>query len=128
MAHLEARYWEGQAAGPTRRDRHPCNYAVYLPDKLCERRFILDGDVAADVAIAEAALVRLDTTASALANTEALARLLLRAECVASSRIEGLEVDGRACSALMRRGSWVKTPGMLRPRKCSATSTRWSGG
>ena len=95
MAHLEARYWEGQAAGPTRRDRRPCNYAVYLPDKLSERRFILDGDVAADVAIAEAALVRLDTTASALANTEALARLLLRAECVASSRIEGLEVGGR---------------------------------
>ena len=95
MAHLEARYWEGQATGPTRRDRRPCNYAVYLPDKLAERRFVLDGDVAADVAVAEAALVRLDTAASALANTEALARLLLRAECVASSRIEGLEVGGR---------------------------------
>ncbi len=95
MAHLEARYWEGQAAGPTRRDRRPCNYSVYLPDKLSERRFVLDGDVAADVAAAETALVRLDTAASALDNTEALARLLLRAECIASSRIEGLEVGGR---------------------------------
>ncbi len=95
MAHLEARYWEGQAAGPTRRDRRPCNYAIYLPDKLSERRFLIDGNVAAGVAVAEAALVRLDTAASALANTEALARLLLRAECVASSRIEGLEVGGR---------------------------------
>lgn len=95
MAHLEARYWEGQAAGPTRRDRRPCNYSVYLPDTLSDRRFVLDGDVAADVATAETALVRLDTAASALANTEALARLLLRAECVASSRIEGLEVGGR---------------------------------
>ncbi|MCY3660912.1 MAG: Fic family protein [Caldilineaceae bacterium] len=95
MAHLEARYWEGQAAGPTRRDRRPCNYSVYLPDTLSDRRFVLDGDVAADVAAAETALVRLDTAASALANTEALARLLLRAECVASSRIEGLEVGGR---------------------------------
>ena len=95
MAHLEARYWEGQAAGLTRRDRRPCNYSVYLPDKLSERRFVLDGDVAADVAGAEAALMQLDTAASALANTEALARLLLRAECVASSRIEGLEVGGR---------------------------------
>ena len=59
------------------------------------RNFVLDGDVAAEVADAEAAVVRLDTAASALADTEALARLLLRAECVASSRIEGLEVGGR---------------------------------
>ena len=65
------------------------------PDALAGRNFVLDGDVAADVAGAEAAIVRLDTAASALAETEALARLLLRAECVASSRIEGLEVGGR---------------------------------
>jgi Fic family protein len=55
----------------------------------------LDGDVAADVADAERAITELDAQATALANTEALARLLLRAEAVASSRIEGLEVGGR---------------------------------
>ena len=95
MARLEARRWEGDASGQTRRDRRPCGYAVYIPDPLVGRRFVLDGDVAADVADAEAALVRLDATAGALADTEALARLLLRAEAVASSRIEGLEVGGR---------------------------------
>ena len=95
MAHLEKRRWDAYAAGPTRRDRRPCDYTVYRPDALAGRNFVLDGDVAADVADAEAAIVRLDTTASALADTEALARLLLRAECVASSRIEGLEVGGR---------------------------------
>ncbi len=95
MAYLEERRWEGYDSGPTRRDRLPCDYAVYWPDALSGRAFVLDGDVAADVADAEAALVRLDATASALADTEALARLLLRAECVASSRIEGLEVGGR---------------------------------
>ena len=95
MAHLEVRRWAGDAAGQTRRDRRPCDYAVYIPDPLVGRRFVLDGDVAADVADAEAALVRLDAAASALADTEALARLLLRAEAVASSRIEGLEVGGR---------------------------------
>ena len=93
MAHLEKRRWDAYAAGPTRRDRRPCEYAVYRPDALAGRNFVLDGDVAADVA--DAAVVRLDTTASALAETEALTRLLLRAECVASSRIEGLEVGGR---------------------------------
>ena len=95
MARLEVRRWASDAAGQTRRDRRPCDYAVYIPDPLVGRRFVLDGDVAADVADAEAALVRLDATAGALADTEALARLLLRAEAVASSRIEGLEVGGR---------------------------------
>lgn len=95
MARIEVRRWEGEVAGLTRRDRRPCNYDVYFPDPLVGRRFALDGDVAADVADAEAALVRLNTSAEALADTEALARLLLRAESVASSRIEGLEVGGR---------------------------------
>ena len=95
MAHLEARTWEGSFSGPTRRDRLPCRYSVYLPDRLAHRSFALDGDVAADVADAEADLVRLNATATALTNTEALARLLLRAESVASSRIEGLVVGAR---------------------------------
>ena len=95
MARLEERRWEGDPAGLARRDRQPCLYSVYLPDPLTGRRFVLDGEVAADVADAEAALVKLDATATALAGAEAFARLLLRAESVASSRIEGLEVGGR---------------------------------
>ena len=93
--HGERRRWEGHAVGSTRRDRLPCDESIYLPDALGGRRFVLDGDVAADVSDAEAALVRLDTTAYALADAEAPAKLLLGAECIASSRIEGLEVRGR---------------------------------
>ena len=95
MAHLESRRWQGDVTGPTRRDRRPCDYDVYTPDAVSGRSFVLDGDVAADVADAEAEIVRLDASAAALVDTEALARLLLRAECVASSRIEGLVVGGR---------------------------------
>ena len=95
MAKFEQRRWEADPSGLTRRDRRPCSYEAYLPDPLVGRQFTLDGDVAADVAGAEAAIVRLDASATALADTEALARLLLRAESVASSRIEGLEVGGR---------------------------------
>ena len=73
----------------------PCEYEVYIPDKLGCRRFSLDGDVAADVADAESAITRLDASTVALADSEALARLLLRAESVASSRIEGLEIGAR---------------------------------
>jgi Fic family protein len=62
---------------------------------LTGRPIRLDGDVAADVTEAEAAISGLNSGAFALADTEALARLLLRAESVASSRIEGLEVGAR---------------------------------
>ena len=95
MARFETRRWEGDAAGLTRRDRRPCDYEIYLPDSLAGRTFALDGEVAADVSDAEAALVRLNTSGSALAGAESLARLLLRAESVASSRIEGLVIGGR---------------------------------
>ncbi len=91
----EERIWEPDFAGLTRRDRRPCRYSVYLPDPLAIRRFAFDGDVAADISDAEADLVRLNGRVDALADTEALARLLLRAEAVASSRIEGLVVGGR---------------------------------
>ena len=95
MATLEKRRWSGDFSGPTRRDRQPCDYAVYIPDKLRGRRFSIDGDGAADVADAESAITRLDTSAVAFADSEALASLLLRAESVASSRIEGLEIGAR---------------------------------
>ncbi len=52
-------------------------------------------ETAADIADAERAVERLNSEARGLADSEAIARLLLRAEAVASSRIEGLEVGSR---------------------------------
>ena len=95
MATLERRRWTGDFYGPTRRDRQPCDYDVYLPDRLSGRNFSFDGDLAADVADAETPLTRLDASSVALADSKALAQLLLRAESVASSRIEGLEIGAR---------------------------------
>jgi Fic family protein len=97
VSELLNRHWRSEVAGSgvSRRDRRSCEYAAYLPDPLVGRRFVLDGDVAADVADAEAAIVRLNAGATALVDTEALARILLRAESVASSRIEGLQVGAR---------------------------------
>jgi Fic family protein len=97
MSELVRRHWQSEAAGSgaSRRDRRSCDYEAYLPDPLAGRRFVLDGDVAADVVDAEAAIARLNGEAGALVDTEALARILLRAESVASSRIEGLEIGAR---------------------------------
>ncbi|HTU11692.1 MAG TPA: Fic family protein [Allosphingosinicella sp.] len=87
--------WPGNPLAPYRRGRVPCDYEAYVPDLLTGRTIRLDGDVAAEVSEAEAAIGQLNAQAFALADTEALARLLLRAESVASSRIEGLEVGAR---------------------------------
>ncbi len=112
MSKIIKRHWSSNVgAGMSRKDRLSCEYAAYVPDPLVGRRTALDGDVAADVADAEVAIARLDVEASALIETEALARILLRAESVASSRIEGLEVGaGRLLRAEAARelGGHVK--------------------
>lgn len=96
MSKVLRRRWQTSLdAGLSRRDRRGCEYEAYVPDPLVGRSFRLDGDVAADVADAERAITELNATAKALVDAEALARLLLRAECVASSYIEGLVVGGR---------------------------------
>ncbi len=96
MARVLRRTWHADLAGGLpRRDRRSCAYEAYVPDALVGRRFDLFGDVAADVADAEAAITRLDSSSVSLADTEAVARLLLRAESVASSYIEGLEIGAR---------------------------------
>lgn len=96
MARTLKRQWRSTVdEGLARRHRQPCAYEAYVPDPLAERAITLEGSVAADVAVAEAAILRLNAESAAFVDTEAIARLLLRAESVASSRIEGLEAGGR---------------------------------
>ena len=96
MAQLVERAWKpADLTGLPRRDHQGCDYGAYLPDLLAGRELYLSGITAADVADAEAAVARFDSRVSSLADAEALARLLLRAEAVASSHIEGLVIGGR---------------------------------
>jgi Fic family protein len=96
MASVLRRRWTSNLTpGLPRRDRQGCTYEAYVPDPLIGRPITLAGETAADIADAEAAVVRLNLQARSLIESEAVARLLLRAEAVASSRIEGLEVGGR---------------------------------
>src|SRR5438876_10228335 len=95
MARVVRLRWIGDPSVPSRRDSRSCEYEAYVPDPLVGRIFTMDGDVAAGLADAEAAIARLDIEATSLVDTEALARILLRAESVASSRIEGLEIGAR---------------------------------
>lgn len=95
MSTVIRRRWLSEQSGPSRKDNRGCEYEAYVPDKLVGRTFSFDGEVAADVADAEAAITRLNLQAMSLVDTEALARILLRAESVASSRIEGLQIGAR---------------------------------
>ena len=95
MSKVVKHRWTSNFSGPAKLDRRSCEYEAYIPDGLLTRRFGLDGAVAAEVADAEASIARLNVSGASLVNTEALARILLRAEAVASSRIEGLDVGAR---------------------------------
>ncbi len=79
----------------SRRDRQGCSYDAYLPDRLAGWNPTLSADVAADVADAEMAVRRLNDGGTSHVSLEGLARFLLRAESVGSSRIEGLEAAAR---------------------------------
>ena len=90
MGRYERRFWESTVGGigVPRKDRAAGWFEAFIPDRLTNRAFTIDGDVAADVADAERSIAGLDATAQTLTDTEGLARLLLRAESVASSNIE----------------------------------------
>ena len=83
------------ASGLPRSARRGCDYEAYVPDALTDRSIVLSGTTTAELADAERAIDSLNNKAGGLVDSEAMARLLLRAEAVASSRIEGLEVGGR---------------------------------
>jgi len=95
MAELLRRRWEPRFEGLTRRDRQGCNYDAYLPDPLWGWNLTLPSDLAADIADAETAIRELNQAGTSHVSLEGLARFLLRAESVASSKIEGLDAGPR---------------------------------
>lgn len=77
-----------------RRARESFTYRAYIPDPLDPATLAFTGATAADIAEAEVAIAVADRGQHLIA-METLARLLLRSESVASSRIEGLECSQR---------------------------------
>ncbi len=93
-SHLQKR-WYANFDGMNRRDRRGCNYDAYIADSLGGWDPSISGGVAADIADAEAAVRALNDAGTTHVSLEGLARFLLRAESVGSSKIEGLEVAAR---------------------------------
>ncbi len=76
------------------RDRGPFRYTAFVPDPLATIEPSLSAEVAGEMERAVKACAILDTSPG-IHDLEPVARLLLRAESVASSRIEGLRLSHR---------------------------------
>ena len=73
--------------------RRACRYYAFIPDPLSKLRFSVDAEIAGVVSEAEAAIHALNE--SARPGLAPLARLLLRSESIASSKIEGMQLGTR---------------------------------
>lgn len=94
--YLVNRHWDARPhALGGRGARRGFNYRAYVPTAIADEDFLLASHIAAAAANAELACRELNEEPPALANLEALGRQLLRAESVASSRIEGLVLSHR---------------------------------
>lgn len=95
MAGYVDHVWAGDPTARTRSERRSCTYRAYVPDPLVGRTLTLSATTAADIADVERDILALQTAHPSLVSLESVARLLLRAEAVASSFIEGLQVNAR---------------------------------
>lgn len=95
MAQFITRTWRGDPAGSgTHDDRRSFAYEAFVPDAIGSLRLDLPADTAEAVVAAQRALDELQLGTQFL-GLESLSRQLLRAESVASSRIEGLSLSQR---------------------------------
>lgn len=76
------------------RYRRACEYEAFIPELLADLSISLPGDVTAVVSDAERAIAKLNSQDDPALRP--LARLLLRTESIASSKVEGMQVDTRA--------------------------------
>src|SRR5438874_1186351 len=91
---LVRRVWEHNPAlyAPARY-RRACAYEAFIPFPLSDLGLQLPGDVAGVVSDAEKAIADLNRAAGP--ELMPLARLLLRTESIASSKVEGMQLDAR---------------------------------
>lgn len=96
QGHYQNCWWEARpGAIGGRRNRQPFSFKAFVPSAIAGWDLSLPPESVSAVAEATAALVHLNDSAVRLVSLEALARQLLRAESLASSRIEGLELSHR---------------------------------
>ena len=101
--------WDPVLYAPPRY-RKACRYKAFIPDPLTDQEFELASSVAGVVSDAEQAIMALN--AGSQPALEPLARLLLRTESIASSKVEGMQVGIRQ---LARAESKIEAGGRVSP-------------
>lgn len=87
-------FWQHDpAANAPPRYRRACRYRPFIPTQLTKLSIALNAETAGAVSDAEAAIAALN--AHAYPALAPLARLLLRTESIASSKVEGLQIGAR---------------------------------
>lgn len=95
VSELVEQIWQPDASyGRGRRDAKPFRYFAYVPDPIADFDLSMRASLAARIEAATKAAAELDASPG-IDELEPISRLLLRAESVASSRIEGLRVSHR---------------------------------
>jgi Fic family protein len=91
---IERRWAYDPALPAPAKYRRACAYEAFVPDPIEDMDLHIDGELAGLISDTEARIAELNRT-SAPALTP-LARLLLRTESIASSRVEGMHADARS--------------------------------
>ncbi len=89
------------------RYRRSCRYDAFIPLNISEMSLEFSGDIVGSVSEAENAIRLLN--ASAGPSLDPLARLLLRTESIASSKVEGMQVDARRLARAESRADSGRT-------------------
>jgi Fic family protein len=105
---VEGRWQYDPALYAPPRYRRGCAYEAFVPDTLAELQPI-ETKVAGAVSAAEEAIRELNRVAQP--GLQPLARLLLRTESIASSKVEGMQVDARSLARAEARSDLGQTIG-----------------
>ena len=107
---FESRIWQSdETRNAPPRHRRACRYEVHLPDHLGDLEVRLDGELAALVSEAEQALITLNSDGGSALTP--LARLLLRSESIASSKVEGMQLGVRELARAEAKAESGSVPG-----------------
>jgi Fic family protein len=99
--------WARDPGAQNRAVRKGLRYRAFVPAAIAELELALSGDLAGDLESAALAVAHLNRTTAKSISFEGIARQLLRAESLASSRIEGLSLGHRRIAlADFDRRSW----------------------
>lgn len=118
MGHYEQRFWLGDTWGMNRNERRSRSHHPYVPDALQSCDIRLSPSAAQVVTRAQADLALLNERTCHSAGAEPLARLILRSEAIASSKMEGLTMS---VGKLLEHTDMAPYAGVLRE------SQNWTG-